>query len=348
MPDHGDDGVLLGRRTVSDGLTIQAKLERVASAAPDRAALLHADAYQGDGVSFGELWATAGAVAQQLQTAFAVVPSERVGILLPSSAEFICALVGVLRCGCAYIPLPVYSGEEKPLVAAEIISDAGCRVVLATEPLHSLLAELCAVCLLPLMGPQRIPPLGDTATWHRHAAGTQRSGESVDRGKLFRGIVDDVACILFTSGTTGRPKGVLLTHRSIRCRLDWSARSHPMLVDDTMLWQLSTLTLGGVLLPLTGLLQGCPVLIAPPHLVGSPRLLSNAMVRHTVRTVITIPSLLVKLLDEGDLMAISQLRTLYLTGEAYSDQLLCRIQEVLFSLRSSAVAPVSKPHIPLY
>lgn len=144
--------------------------------------------------------------------------------------------------------------------------------------------------------------------------------DEADSFQLVQGNPSDEACLLFTSGSTGQPKAVVLTHRGIRCRLDWSAREYPMLAgEDVMLFQLATTTLGGTMLPLTGLLQGCAVFVAQPALVVDTLQLTHAICQHGVNTLIGMS------METDHGKAMSNMKTIYLTGEAYSDDLLHRV-----------------------
>eukprot|EP00957_Ditylum_brightwellii_P139413 10624712-Ditylum_brightwellii.AAC.2 len=153
------------------------------------------------------------------------------------------------------------------------------------------------------------------------------------------GSSQDEACLLFTSGSTGTPKGVILTHEGILCRINWSARTYPMIrKEDTILCHLAATTLGGTMLPLTGLTQGCPIFIAPPELVIDTHQFAKMLVLYRVNTLITMPSLLKNLLKIKDGQAMRNLKTIYLTGEAYDDT----------TLRNVAVASPKTTLINLY
>src|SRR5262249_9563353 len=122
-----------------------------------------------------------------------------VGIILPNSPSFLEAWWGVLWAGAVFNPVnPAFTGHE----AAQILSDSGAVVVIATpemalalEPHRSELPELRTVIAL---GPDAEDPLAEL-----------RGGSVADPVPVEPA---DLAHLVYTSGTTGRPKGAMLSH----------------------------------------------------------------------------------------------------------------------------------------
>src|SRR5690606_18477167 len=129
--------------------------------------------------------AHADALAIRLATA-GVRPGERVAIALARSLELVVSQLAVLKCGAAYVPLDVYA---PPARQAEILADCGARVVLGGKALPDDLVRIDVdIC-------------GDVSPVPR----TKRSADPAR----------EVACVMYTSGSTGGPKGVLVPHRAI-------------------------------------------------------------------------------------------------------------------------------------
>ncbi|MFI0424178.1 amino acid adenylation domain-containing protein [Spongiactinospora sp. 9N601] len=129
-------------------------------------------------VTYGELWESAVRVAGGL-AALGVRPGEPVALALPPGAPAVEAILGTLLAGAWYVPLdPRFPGERRSF----IIEDSGCRLVVGTEPGAVSLAEVRAAAA---GGPPPEVPARSTAY------------------------------CLYTSGTTGRPKGVLVTHANV-------------------------------------------------------------------------------------------------------------------------------------
>ncbi|MFL6199419.1 MAG: amino acid adenylation domain-containing protein [Thermoanaerobaculia bacterium] len=108
-------------------MSVHERFAAQAALAPDAPALF----WRGEIVSYGELAARAGDVAARLAHR-AIGPEDRIGILLPRTPELVAAILGVLRCGAAYLPLdPAYPRER----IAWMVEDAGAAAVIGRDEL---------------------------------------------------------------------------------------------------------------------------------------------------------------------------------------------------------------------
>jgi amino acid adenylation domain-containing protein len=180
----------------------QALLRRAAARAPRRPAVV------GDRtVTFAELRAESAATTALLARS-GVACGERVALLLENSVDFAVALFGVLEAGAVAVPLNPATRPEK---LAYILDDCAAAGVVAPSRLADVVAR--ATDLLA------------------HAPLVLWAGESEAGGARTtmpgppRVIDEDVALLLYTSGTTGVPKGVMLTHRTV-CNNAWAIGSY--------------------------------------------------------------------------------------------------------------------------
>lgn len=171
----------------SDDL-IHRLFERQAERTPERPAL----ACEDETLSYRELNARANQLARYLQRR-GVGPEVRVGILMQRSVETVVAMLATLKAGGAYLPLdPSYPAERLGFM----ITDAQPRVVVTKSSLLQLL-------------PQSM----------RHVVCVDRERDEIGRESAENFSVEvspaNVAYAIYTSGSSGRPKGVLVSHHNL-------------------------------------------------------------------------------------------------------------------------------------
>ena len=191
-------------------------VERVAGAAADRGDAT-AVAFRGETYGYADLWGMTGAFAAGLADA-GVGPGDRVGLYLPNLPQFVVGFHGTLRAGGVVVPMnPQYKSRELD----HLLSDSGARVVVCLPDLVPFVEEARAGTAV-----ERIVTVGEPEEEARAEGADVTSFrafcgdpdfETVDRTD------DDVACQPYTSGTTGTPKGVLLTHENLRSNAEMAA-----------------------------------------------------------------------------------------------------------------------------
>ena len=190
--------------------TLHSTLDRSARLHPDQIAV---EDPQRATVTYSELARLSDQMRDRLWH-LGVRPGDRVGIHLNKSIDAIASIFGILKAGGAYVPVDVESPVAR---CAYILNDCGVRAIV-TEQAHLdlLQAELSRTGALP--------PMLVTDGSGQGLARLLQQEETADPASV-AGTVhpdsDSLAYILYTSGSTGLPKGVMLSHRSATSFVDW-------------------------------------------------------------------------------------------------------------------------------
>ena len=159
-------------------------------------------------VSYAAMWRRAQRCAAAMQ-ALGVRPGERVGLILPDSAEFIDNIFGAMLAGAIAVPIypPMNLGQFDAYLAntTHILRQAGCSAVITDAKVRPILGKLMT----------SVPGLRTITT---HADAIALVPEAAEPA----GVVvrpDDIAFLQFTSGSTSRPKGVTLTHANLMANI---------------------------------------------------------------------------------------------------------------------------------
>lgn len=138
-------------------------------------------------------------------------PGGVVAILMEKSAYQVSAVLGVLKAGCAYLPL---DASHPPARNSRIIADAGARIILTDrhDRVNGTMTQHCVVIPAPDVQEGILPTQGQRQDGDTGDDLARASDEAVPHAEDPR--ADDLAYIIYTSGTTGAPKGVAITNQS--------------------------------------------------------------------------------------------------------------------------------------
>jgi long-chain acyl-CoA synthetase len=257
-----------------------AELVRASAAAhPDKPALV----FHGEVTSWGELDSAVDGVARGLR-GLGLVPGDRVAIHLGNTPDFASVYFGVLRAGLTALPVNTgYTAAE----LSHVLGDSGARAVVTSGSGADTVRELGGSVehLLVTGDPGWQDLMADSSPYPSEGGG------------------EDLAVLLYTSGTSGKPKGAMLTHRALLANLEQTGRIEPPVVaaDDVVLLVLPLFHVYG--------LNGALGMVAKAGATGvlverfDPVPTLDEIRRHQVSTVVGAPPMWVAwslLPDVGD------------------------------------------------
>ncbi|HEX7137208.1 MAG TPA: amino acid adenylation domain-containing protein, partial [Vicinamibacterales bacterium] len=277
---------------IDRGETLISRFARSAAEFPHRVAVVCG----AERLTYAELDARAESLAQWL-TAQGAGPGRTVGIALQRSVDAIVAMLGVLKCGAAYLAIDPALPEAR---RAYMIETAAALTCLFEQPL---------------------PAVGSGSGERVRGAGVKSSPLS-----------GDAAYVIFTSGSTGQPKGVVVEHRQALALIDAFATLAPAPEHDSAttlcgfgfdvsVWEIfSALCAGGTLHVLT------------TEVAADPRRLCDYLADHEITTAYAPPALLDDLAAECERRVVP-LRRLLVGVEPIVARTLRRLRQACPALR---------------
>jgi acyl-CoA synthetase (AMP-forming)/AMP-acid ligase II len=274
----------------SDPRTVPAALDRFARQFPDHAALIT------DARSF-----TAAELRDEVHRAAAALIAlgverrDRVAIWSPNTWHWVVACLAIHHAGAAMVPLNTrYTASE----ASDILARTHAPVLFGMGQFlgNDRVADLDRAALPALRHIVRIPIDADDGTWDDFIArGTEPAALDAVAARAAAVTPDDVSDILFTSGTTGRSKGVLCAHRqSLSASASWAANGK-ITSDDRYLCINPFFHNFGYKAGILACLQTGATLI--PHLTFDPLRALQAIEQHRITVLPGPPTIYQTLLD---------------------------------------------------
>ncbi|CAM3923832.1 Polyketide synthase PksN [Vibrio aerogenes CECT 7868] len=226
-----------------------------------------------------------------------VQPGDIIGVSLNRGIQLIITLMGILKAGACYLPLDPYYPRER---LTYMIRHSRTRL-LVTDDITSVAGIRCTCEVMNVR--QVIPGQVTTATLPE--------------------IDDSTLCyVMYTSGSTGVPKGVMISHRTVVNYLHWMKSTFQPDAQDCVLSQSTfsfDISVWEIFLPL---ISGASCALIPEEMKYDPALISAFIQRHEVTVAQFVPTALRVIADAKVLIECLSLRCLISGGEALNQALV--------------------------
>jgi acyl-CoA synthetase (AMP-forming)/AMP-acid ligase II len=169
---------------------------------------------------YGQLATTVASLAASLQQRFGLARGDRVALLMKNVPDYIACLYACWHAGLVVVPI---NAKLHPREVAFILDNSGAAIVFVTEDMASVASEALALATVK----PRMVEIGTTE---------YRALERTEGIAIADVAITDPAWIFYTSGTTGRPKGAVLSHRNLLAMsLNYLAEINPIVPGEALL-----------------------------------------------------------------------------------------------------------------
>ncbi|WP_280438342.1 long-chain-fatty-acid--CoA ligase [Nocardia carnea] len=289
-------------------------------------------------LNYSELERAAAAVAGDLQ-ARGIQAGDRVGIVLPNVPAFPVLFYGVLMAGAVAVPMnPLLKARE----VAYYLEDSGMSLVYGARAAGSVVSEAARDAGIPAL---LVDDLGPAAA---DLLGRPVTGPVLRRR-------DDTAVLLYTSGTTGNPKGAELTHGNMSTNaattVDTLIQTTP---DDVVLGCLPLFHVFGLTCGLNAVVKSGALLTLIPRFDAESAL--RVLVRDKVTVMEGVPTMYSALLNmpQADSADLSNLRCCIVGGapmpvevlKSFEEKFGCEVYEGYGLSETAPIACFNRPGTP--
>lgn len=283
--------------------------------------------YKDSSLTYSELDTISNQLGHFLQQT-GVKQGDRVGIYLDKSVEAVAVIFGILKAGAAYVPLDPGAPAKR---IAFIIENCDMKALVTIQRrargLNKALTNSPLGTTLFLDGTElkEGSQVADSQSvlWPEILQWPDTTLPTIST------IEDDLAYILYTSGSTGDPKGVMISHRTSLTFVNWAHDRFQLRTDDRVSnhapfhFDLSIFDM------FSTIKAGATVILVPKQLSVFPRTMADFIEDEQITVWYSVPSVLTRLVLYGELerFEFSSLRTVLFAGEVFPIKYLRQIVE---------------------
>lgn len=244
---------------------------------------------------------------------------DRIIIYLEKSIYSIIALFGILKIGAIYVPVDFNTPQKRLL---SIIQDCCPTAIITTKTLYKNITNTTTEKLL------KLSILTDITSKQNHLIPWKSMIENINYPhSLPQAIENDIAYILYTSGSSGTPKGVMINHRASIVFINWAIKKFQIKSTDiisnhaALNFDLSVFDI------FVSLKAGAKIVLIPPHISLFPTNLAKLISEKKITIWYSVPSILIKLVLYGKLEKYNyqSIRLILFAGESFPTKFLTKL-----------------------
>lgn len=269
------------------------------------------------GISYSELDYRTNLLASGLVAA-GVGNGDRVALLDKNSPECFEVMFGAAKCGAVYVPI------NWRLAVPEIISilhDAGSKILFVGAEFESFIPQIMGAvqCI------DSVFVIGSSSNEYSYEQWIDKH-DATDPG--FEGDSESIVMIMYTSGTSGAPKGVIITNLSLLGRMHQSAELWKYDAESIQLIVMPLFHIGATSMSLEALVQGATNVVMREFDAGHMLALIE---QHRITNMLVVPAIIQFLIDSPACQSTdwSSLRTLIYGAAPISESLLVRAINIM-------------------
>lgn len=259
---------------------------------------------------------------------------DRIGIYIDKSIESVIAVFGILRTGACYVPFDPMAPLERHKL---IINDCSLEYLITSSKKLRQISQIIEqttklkyVFVTDMLRKDNKVDISNVELFFKDDIYGFNNNNIQDK-PLKQVAAGDLAYILYTSGSTGQPKGVMLSHRAAMAFVDWSFKTFNIKCDDNVSshapfhFDLSVFDI------FVSIMAGATLYLVPQGLSSFPKSIVDFIVNNQITIWYSVPSILTQLVLHGSLeeRKLTSLRKILFAGEVFPSKHLRMLMELI-------------------